>query len=487
MVVCLIKQLRTHFAGFLLLLSVQTSTAQPVVQPDCGCAQDFDFVVRYLERNLPAYLQDVTAATRPAYEQLKRRLRHVAAQTPAPARCLPVLVAYVEFFRDQHTSIDLGAGGPSVNDKDSVAVRQFRASAPFQHTETVRLRPASFPSLAAIEGRYQTADSAYQVQIQPARTGVRDYVGVIVRSRTPLWTVGQVKLELTRLPNQRGYRLIQYNRNHSASYLGDVLQEQGYLRGTSWQKLGAKPVPRPVASPLVYRSLTTATAYLRIPSFDGSLHAQLDSVYRRVAAAPPQNLIIDVRGNGGGSDANVVPLVPLLYTSSFQDDQREEYYVTADNVARFAAYYRNMRRDSARYGATALQHFRTTLRWLQQAPSGQFMADPTKTLKTFTGVASRPERVVILYDRGCASSCETLLFWAKHSTKTTLGGENSGGYVGYGNVFSVPTPCLGFVLTSTTLRLPNQIPYEAVGVAPDVPLTLGEDWVAQAQRLLEQP
>jgi len=462
------------------------SATQPTGAPDCGCAQDLDFVVRYLERNLPAYPLDVTSQVRPAYERLKRRLRREAIQRSTPTRCLPILVAYVEFFRDQHTTIASSSTGAAVNDRDSLAVRQFRASAGYQYAETVRLQSARSHPLIAIEGQYQTTDSTYQIQIQPSRTPFRDYVGVIVQSRTPLWTVGQVKLELQRLPNG-GYRVIQYNRNHSASYLGEIRQEQGYLRGTSWQKLGVPLAPRPITTPLTYRPLTATTSYLRIPSFNGGLHAQLDSVYRLIAAAPPQNLLIDVRGNGGGSDDNVVGLVPFFYTAPFENDQREEYYVTPDNVQRLADYYRGMQRDSAGYGAAALQHLRTTLQWLQQAPAGQFLADPTAMLKTFTGVATRPERVVILYDRGCASSCETLLFWAKHSTKTTLAGENSGGYVGYGNVFSVPTPCLGFVLTSTTLRLPNQVPYEAVGMTPDVFFKQDQDWLMQAQRLLEQP
>lgn len=469
-----------------LLLYTRPSAAQPAGVPDCGCAQDLDFVVRYLERNLPAYPHDVTPQTRPAYERLKRRLRREATQRTTPTRCLPVLVAYVEFFRDQHTTIAPGSTGATVNDKDSLAVRQFRASAGYQHAETVRLQSARSHPLTAIEGRYQTTDSTYQIQIQPAHTLFRDYVGVIVQSRTPLWTVGQVKLELQRLPTG-GYRIIQYNRNHSASYLGDIRQEQGYLRGTSWQKLAVPAAPPPVRASLSYRPLTAGTGYLRIPSFNGGLHAQLDSVYRLVAAAPPQNLLIDVRGNGGGPDGNVVGLVPFLYTAPFQDDQREEYYATPDNVQRFADYYHRTQRDSAGYGAAALWRLRTTLRWLQQAPPGHFLANPTATLKTFTGVNKRPERVVILYDRGCASSCETLLFWAKHSTKTTLAGENSAGYVGYGNVFSVPTPCLGFELTSTTLRLPNQVPYEAVGVTPDVSLKQDQDWLMRAQRLLEQP
>lgn len=470
----------------LLLLSGQQGAAQAVPPKNCGCVQDFDFVVSYLERNLPAYQRDVTPPSRPAYERLKRRLRRAAGTVKRESECLLVLVSYVEFFQDQHTDIS-GAARPGVSDQDSAAVRRFRASTLYQQTETVRVEPARPRSLSAIEGHYQTSDSTYQIQIQPSHTRFRDYVGVIVKSRTPLWRVGQVKLELQRQPAAGHYRLIQYNRNHSASYLGEVRQEQGYLRGSSWQKMGLKLSPRPPAGQPSYRALTAATAYLRLPSFNGSLQARLDSVYRRVAATAPQNLIIDVRGNGGGSDDNVLPLVPLLYTAPFQDDQREEYYVTPDNVARFAEYYRGMQRDSAEYGAAALQHVRATLRWLARAPAGQFLADPTVTLNTFTGTVRGPQRVVILYDRGCASSCETLLFWAKHSTKTTLAGENSGGFVGYGNVFSLPTPCLAFTLSSTTLRLPNQVPYEAVGVAPDVRLASGEDWLIQALRLVEKP
>lgn len=308
---------------------------------------------------------------------------------------------------------------------------------------------------------------------------------MVVHSKTPLWRVGQVKLELQRLPGQQRYRILQYNRNHSISYLGDITQEQGYLRGTSWRKVGLSPLP--VVGPLAYRSLTASTTYLRLPSFNGALKTELDSIYRLVAAAPPRNLIIDVRGNGGGSDDNVLGLIPFLYTAPFQDDQREEYYVTPDNITRLAEYYRTMQRDSASYGASALQQVRATLRWLHQVPTGQFRSNPAAPLRTFTGTIGAPERVVILYDRGCASSCETLLFWAKHSTKTTLAGENSGGYVGYGNVFSLPTPCLGLQLSATTLRLPNQVAYEAVGVAPDVRLASEQDWLLQVLHLLENP
>ncbi len=405
-------------------------------------------------------------------------------------QCLPVLDAYVEFFRDQHTSIS-GAERPNVNPQDTAAVVRFQRSAAYQDAEVVGLVKQGKLPLAAIEGQYQTADSTYLIQIQPARTKFRDYVGVIVASRTPLWKVGQVKLELQRKLNKQSYRVIQYQRNHAPTIVDEVQVGQGNLKGTSWRKIGAPPTSQllgPEKHP-VFRQLTGATTYLRIPSFGGQRQAQLDSVYRQVRAGGRQgkNLLIDVRGNGGGSDDNVEPLLPLLLTSAFQDDLLEEYYVTPDNIERLTEYYRGMQKDSANYGAVALGKMRTKLRWLQQAPEGQFLADPAVAHRTFAATpATWPARVVILYDRGCASSCETLLFWARHSTKTLLLGENSGGYVGYGNIFTIATPCYQFNLASTTLRLPNQLQYEVTGVPPAIRLSPNEDWLQQAVRIVEQ-
>ena len=476
--------MKYHLLLLALSLLARISVAQSTA---CGCAQDFDFVVSYLERNLPAYRHDVTARNQLSYTRFKQEWRRNAVQATSERQCLPILDAYVEFFRDQHTSIS-GPDGPNVNPQDTAAVARFRRSAAYQDAEMVRLAKQQQQPLTAIEGQYQTTDSTYVIQIQPARTKFRDYVGVLVASRTPLWAVGQVKLELKRKPNKQGYRVIQYQRNHAPTILDDVQLVQGHLTGTSWRKVGAPAqLPGPESYP-VFRQLTAATAYLRIPSFGGQRQAQLESVYRQVKAGSLQgkNLLIDVRGNGGGSDDNVEPLLPLLLTSAFQDDLLEEYYVTPDNIARLTEYYRGMQKDSGNYGAAALTKIRATLRWLRQAPPGQFLADPAVAHRTFAAPPTTgPARVAILYDRGCASSCETLLFWARHSTKTLLLGENSGGYVGYGNIFTIPTPCYQFQLSSTTLRLPNQLAYEVTGVPPAIRLTPDEDWLTQAVRIVE--
>jgi hypothetical protein len=472
-----------------MLLCVSSLSVAAQATP-CGCVQDFDFTVRYLEQNLPAFPKAVTPRTQPAYTQFKQQLRRTLVADPVPAHCLRYLMRYVSFFQDSHT--DIGArplSGPPVNEADAAAVAAFQGSSFFQTTERVRLLPLTHVSGRTIAGRYRTSDSMYVIQIQRDKTPLRDYVGVIVESRTPLWQPGQVKLELQRNPDGRTFHCYQYQRNHVLQAQPVVWLDHGRLRNTTWQKVEAPALPPPASAQAHFRQLDATTAYLRIPSFGSTWTTRLDSLYRQAQPAIEHspNLIIDVRDNGGGADQNVEPLIPFFTSGPFQDDQQEDYYITPANIARFAEYLHALQQDSAQVGAPTLQRTRQKLAWLRQAPLNQFLPDPATTGRRFTSPAqANPQRVVILYNQGCSSSCETLLFWAKSSTKTMLVGEPSGGYVGYGNVFSVSTPCLQFQLNATTLRLPNQLQYEGKGVPPTVLLHPDEDWLAQTIRLLKQ-
>jgi hypothetical protein len=472
----------------LLWLSLSSVAAQTT---PCACAQDFDFTSQYLEQNLPAFHEAVTPKTQPAYTQFKQQLRRALIADPVPAHCLRYLMRYVSFFHDSHTDISDGSpSGPPVKETDAAAVAAFQASPLFQLTERIRLLPLNHVSGQTIEGRYRTPDSTYTIQIQRNKTPLRDYVGVIVASRTPLWQPGQVKLELQRNPDGRTFHCYQYQRNHTLQAQPVVWLDYGRLRNTTWQKVEAPALPPPAAAQAHFQQLDATTAYLRIPSFSSTWTSRLDSLYRHAQPAidQSQNLIIDVRDNGGGSDQNVEPLIPFFTSGPFADDQQEEYYVTPANIQRFTEYLHTLQQDSAHVGATTLQHTRQKLAWLRQAPLYQFVPDPVTTGRRFTNPArANPQRIVILYNQGCSSACETLLFWAKKSTKTTLVGEPSGGYVGYGNVFSVRTPCRQFQLNATTLRLPNQLQYEGKGVRPTVRLRPEEDWLAQTRRLLQQP
>ena len=77
-------------------------------------------------------------------------------------------------------------------------------------------------------------------------------------------------------------------------------------------------------------------------------------------------------------------------------------------------------------------------------------------------------------------------FWALESDKTIIVGENSGGYVGYGEISSTKTPNFNFELGCTMTRYNNQREYEVDGIPPTYYLDNNTDWVAQALEFLKQ-
>ncbi|MCB2377532.1 hypothetical protein LGH70_08060 [Hymenobacter sp. BT635] len=477
-----------YFLRYLCLLALLAWASSSVAQ-SCACAREFDFTVRYLETNLPGFARNVPPAKRPAYAAFKQSIRRLTTTNPPKITCLKYLMTYVEYFRDSHTTISTGA--EAVDEGNPAAVARFRASPEFTSAETLALPDTARPRApGALEGYYQSADGTYRVYLTRSKTAFRNYAAVLVAARTKLWRPGQVKFELRRTTDST-FQAYLYQRNHSLAFVPAVRYRRGHLLGLGWHKVsGSAPLPEPPCRRVDFRLLADSqVAYLRIPSFAGEQFTRLDSLYRAVTPRiqRTQYLVIDVRDNGGGADRNVAPLLAYLYAQPIREIQTEEYYVTADNLRRYEEYLRQMLADSAGYGATAIWSFREKLAWLKKQPLNTFVLNPHSADKTYTLTPSPlPAKVAVLYNRGCASACETLLFWAQQPSKALLVGENSGGYVGYGNVLPVKTPCYGFTLEVTTMQFANQVAYEEIGVAPQYRLRDDQDWLEQTIRILRQ-
>ena len=78
----------------------------------------------------------------------------------------------------------------------------------------------------------KTKDAAYTVKITQNENDFRDYVGVILDSKTPLWKKGQVKFELKKVEEDK-YDMFIYMRNHSLRYHKNVKLVNGILND-SW-------------------------------------------------------------------------------------------------------------------------------------------------------------------------------------------------------------------------------------------------------------
>ena len=97
-----------------------------------------------------------------------------------------------------------------------------------------------------------------------------------------------------------------------------------------------------------------------------------------------------------------------------------------------------------------------------------------------------PKKIALIFNRGTASAGEGMIQYFIQSDKVVTIGENSGGYIGYGNVMNAVVPCDKFTVQSTTTRYLQKSKYEFVGIEPMYKVNKGKDWISFAQEILNK-
>ncbi|MFA0962336.1 S41 family peptidase [Roseivirga sp. BDSF3-8] len=441
-----------------------------------------------MESNFPGFDKDVTMDNREDYLSFKDLLAEKAVGANSANECLRYLTYYVEFFEDNHTKMQTEPG-ERIDESSAESINHFLSSEEFLQTEMVALsskQKVKGYAVDDIRGVYVSSDDTYTVALIESRTDFRDYVAVIVDSKTRLWKKGQVKFEIKRKKGNI-YEGFFYNRYHQATYETSVAFDDGFL-GNWWIKESKSNKTNHSLNfdQEFYYSVMDSAVILRIPSFMEQYTHTIDSLY--TAAKPAieahRYLLIDVRNNGGGNSSNFSDLIPYLYTKPIIDTETVEFYATEDNIRLYAEAFDLIMQDSAQVNAETIEAFREAIDKMEGAEPNSFVGEGVADTLVLSA-KPLPQKVGIIYNRGCASACEDLLFIAKHSDKTLLLGDNSGGFVGYGNVFTTYTPCYGFGLSCSTTRYRTQWAYEVIGIAPDIRLDYDYEWLGQALTILK--
>jgi hypothetical protein len=227
-------------------------------------------------------------------------------------------------------------------------------------------------------------------------------------------------------------------------------------------------VAQPYRSPeLTAKILSDDTFLVTIPSFDLKYKAKIDSLMNQYDTEIKRrpNLIIDVRGNGGGSDPSYSSLIPYLYTQPYVM-KGEEALATNEIANKWEAFIPKIPEQEEQLRSFCLE----IVKKLRDAPNGTLVSmDEDKTV-TLPEVFPLPSRIGIIINRGCGSTTEQFLLEARQSKKATLFGENSSGCLDYSNLveFSLPSGKCNLMIPSTrSRRLPTE-PIDNTGIAPDV-------------------
>lgn len=451
---------------------------------NCKCEDELNFVINYYEENLPGFIDNVNEKNIELYNKLKKQLLKQATNyCNSETDCFKTLLLYVEYFRDNHSSLyqnnDL-----SIDENKKKEVEKFINSKVFKEREVIEnYTPKSNFSINKIENSYQSSDELYTVAVIKSKNNFRDYVGVITNSKTPLWVKGQVKFELKKV-GVNTFDMFQYDQYHSIKYYKNVKLKDGILNDR-WFNIDLKnKISYNLVSgkELVFKQLDDQTNYMYIPTFKRKWIAKIDEFYQKndsLIRAKPY-LIIDVRNNGGGSDFCVSPLLEYIYTKPFYSDV-VDVYSTKENIRKNIEFYESVKNDSinSKYMANEIE-------MMKSVKNKTFIPRNKGQIIELDTIAKKPLKVAIIMNKYCASSCETLLFWGLESDKTILVGENSGGYVGYGEVTSVRTPNFNFILTCTMTRYNKQRKFEVIGISPKYYLTNKKDWIEQTIDILKK-
>lgn len=444
---------------------------------------DFDWMTAAIERNYSGWPSKTDGARKAELDALAARLRaRVASGGDADFR--QSLEQWLAWFDDGHLRLQWAAAPASVP-------WRTRRRALDEKTARARLN-ALGPAADPVEGLW-LIDDRYRLAVLRRDRSAQVFDAVILSTAAETWTPGEVKAVLTRAADG-SYALLYGAGDRTQVPLqgklrsnGDVLEvdELGQWRRVQADVGAQKAAERrwPGDAFLIER-VDDVTLYLRLPSFHAS---HLDAIRKLIAdhaaelARTPQ-LIIDIRGNGGGSDFTYDPVLPYLYTRPIWRIG-VELRVSADNARLRGETARKLESaspEAARLLASESQR-------MQSASQAFLPREPAVEIVRLDQVLPNPARIAVLVDRA-GSSAENFIMDARQSRKVVLmGQENSAGVIDYGEMMGMPAPSSRFELhwaTTRSLRLPGD-PVDPHGIAPDILIPADiEDPVAYAAKEL---
>ena len=238
-------------------------------------------------------------------------------------------------------------------------------------------------------------------------------------------------------------------------------------------------------------TLNSTTLYLRIPSFDGRHKKSIDDVLlaNKEKILSTENLIIDLRNNGGGSDVSFDELLPFLYTNPVRKIEALFLSTTLNNQRML-----ELINNAEQYGLDE-----KLKQWAQQSYDklekhlGEFinLEDEDITIDRRDTIYTYPKNIGIIIHERNGSTTENFLLAARQSKKVKLFGTTTVGALDISNMYWAISPCEEIALIyglSKSLRIPDMA-IDGIGVQPDYYLdkTIPQyKWVEFVNEILNQ-
>lgn len=473
--------MRFRFTFFFYFIATGATFAQ-----DCTCTTSFDFLTEHISVNYSGYGDKTMGQAADSLRLFTQQLRlQTEPLLQKDSACWALCNRWLSWFHDGHLYMRIKQVEGNPNEIRALYAAHERI--PVQKNELIAYLKEQ--STDTLEGIWAMDEGNYCVALLKKPSANRVYAGIILQADSVYWTPGQVKFEMLAPDSNGAIKARYFMRDHSEKILKATFNANklNFEEIGQWSRMQADAActPQKKTNPMPYsiEALDSNTLLFRVPTMGDQYWKSMDSLVKaekkRLGSMP--NWIIDCRNNGGGSDITFKPLLPYLYTNRVKLD-RMQILATTDNAEKFTKLKsdKNLPWINRRYYGYLAGKLKRR--------NGSFVGNSgTFTYRLFK-TTSMPQKVVILTNRGCASSCEQFILYAQQSKKVTLMGESTGGVLDFSNLHESPFPCGNWTIwypTSRSNRVPAGRGLDNVGIPPHVSINQKDaDWIQAARQFL---
>jgi hypothetical protein len=448
-------------AAATITANAQSAQTTQSAQENCRCEDSFEWLRSTFETNDAGFGYIVERKGRAAYDLHNTMMLEKARAAQTSSECTAVLGEWLAFFRRGHIGIQLlKADAPAPAAQNPAAEMWTGDIAAF-------LKRAAALENPGYEGVWAVGSMRMGIAAEGG-----GFTGFVTEPGDTGLKQGQIVMKIT-------------DDDDKPEFLGN---RHMYLRTGDMRRLVWRVLPEIAPDPAIERllagtphfeQLNPTTLYISIPSFNPGQKAAIDKIIadNREKLLSTENLIIDVRGNGGGFSTSYGEIMPLLYTNPIRTPGFA-FYATPLNIAKTEELLGMEEIDEDTRGQIA------ALVGKMKTHPGEFVlsGDNEVEIETFDTVHEFPRNVGIIVDGRCGSATEMFLMAAKQSRKVKLFGVTTLGSHDISDVRPVDSPEGRYRLRYATSRSANisGMPIDDIGLQPDYYLdeTIpGHKWV----------
>lgn len=451
-----------------------------IIGQTCDCTKKYEWLKTAFEQNDAGFQYILNKKGQQAYDIHNAITKSKITNIKRLDSCVAELNNWLFFFRKGHISLTM--------------TDQNQGTSQLGQVKTIKTDLAKFKKYLDrkaekdYEGIWKL--DGYQIIIQKTDGG---YSGTILSAENKNWKPEQLKFTIDK-ENKGVFYMGDHSPKtiHKAERLGDDVIQLGdfYLKRIYGQKETDKAIVEfmeAMTSNHPYgRVRNENTVYLRIPSFIYENKKAIDSVILSLKKdiLKSKNLIIDLRGNGGGSDNSFNGLLPFLYTTPIRTVFME-YLSTTHNNKRWREQLNEP--DLSESDKKEILDIDNRL----NANLGKFVNiyDTEVLVTTLDTVYPNPQNIAIIIDGQNASTTEQFLLAAKQSKKVKLYGTGTFGALDISNMYEIASPENDMILhygLSKSLRIP-ELCIDDKGIEPDFyldPQIPGYKWLDHVNQIL---